>query len=149
MRVFPSFSDFSMAHICQNIDVCFPHAICMRHQQQQQQQLLRRQLHSRRDFSLCMTQRWTIFLCCLHMCVCACMCLCECDCFLRTTRIAWEWIWGWAGLGWARVACEIISCSNDNFYNSFFFLFSAFPPLLALSCCAGLMLKRRLQSSER
>lgn len=148
MRVFPSFSDFSMAHICQNIDVCLPHAICMRHQQQQQQQLLRRQLHSRRDFSLCMTQRWTIFLCCLHMCVCACMCVCECDCFCVLPALLGSE--SEAELGWAGPVSHVKSFLAPTIISTIrFFLFSAFPPLLALSYCAGLMLKRRLQSSER
>lgn len=148
MRVFPSFSDFSMAHICQNIDVCFPHAICMRHQQQEQQQLLRRQLQSRRDFSLCMTQRWTIFLCCLHMCVCACMCVCECDCFCVLPALLGSE--SEAELGWAGPVSHVKSFLAPTIISTVrFFLFSAFPPLLALSCCAGLMLKRRLQSSER
>lgn len=100
----------------------FPARICMRHKQQKQQQ-------TRLDFSLGMTQRWNIFCA-----VCRCVRVCECVAFfffcvlpallgsdLRPDRCC-------AGLGWACVACEIISCSNDNFYNSFFcFPFSLFP----------------------
>lgn len=145
-----------MAHICQNIDVCFPHAICMRHQQQQlqqQQQQLWRQLQSRRDFSLCMTQCWTIFLCCLstHMCVCMCVHVCLCDCLFCVLPALLgsesEAELCWAGLGPCRMWNHFLL--QRYFLQFVFFCFPLFLYSPLLSCCAGLMLKRRLQSSER
>lgn len=55
-----------------------------------------------------------------------------------------------AELGWAGPVSHVKSFLAPTIISTIrFFLFSASPPLLALSCCAGLMLKRRLQSSER